>query len=81
MSAANSSRVRGLGRSIDRNPSSGTDFVRATFSHKGRREAALPLPLHPHYRPAGRRVHIAAGMHKAVALIEADGAGIIGIDQ
>jgi hypothetical protein len=30
--------VRGLGLSIDRNPSSGTDFVRATFSHKGRRE-------------------------------------------
>jgi hypothetical protein len=25
---------------MDRNPSSGTDFVRATFSHKGRREEA-----------------------------------------
>src|SRR6266436_199127 len=37
MSAANSRRVRGHGLSIDRNPSSGTDFVRAT-SHKGRRE-------------------------------------------
>jgi hypothetical protein len=27
--------------SADRNPSSGTDCVRATFSHKGRREEAL----------------------------------------
>src|ERR1019366_10593307 len=30
--------VRGPGLSISHNPSSGTDFVRATFSHKGRRE-------------------------------------------
>jgi hypothetical protein len=27
--------------SADRDPSSGTDFVRATFSHKGRREKDL----------------------------------------
>jgi hypothetical protein len=38
MSVANSRRVRGLFLSIDRNPSSGTDVVRATFSRKGRRE-------------------------------------------
>jgi len=25
---------------MERDPSSGTDFVRATFSHKGRREVA-----------------------------------------
>ena len=30
--------MRGSGPSIDRNPSSGTDCVRATFSDKGRRE-------------------------------------------
>src|SRR6478752_6549297 len=34
-------RVRGHGLSIDRNPSSGTDFVRATFSHKERREVKM----------------------------------------
>ncbi len=28
--------------SADRDPSSGTDFVRATFSHKGRREEESP---------------------------------------
>jgi ribosomal protein RSM22 (predicted rRNA methylase) len=28
----------GHGLSLERDPSSGTDFVRATFSHKGRRE-------------------------------------------
>jgi hypothetical protein len=31
-------RVRGPGLPINRYPSSGTDFVRATFSHRGRRE-------------------------------------------
>jgi protein PhnA len=46
MSEANSRRVRGRGLSIDRNPSSGTDFVRATFSHKGRREERAPLFSH-----------------------------------
>jgi hypothetical protein len=35
-------RVRGSGPSMNRNPSSGTDFVRATFSHKGRREVEKP---------------------------------------
>jgi hypothetical protein len=34
-------RVRGYGLSIERNPSSGTDFVRATFSHKWRREGSV----------------------------------------
>jgi hypothetical protein len=38
-------RVRGPGLSIDLNPSSGTDFVRATFSHKGRREEFAALLL------------------------------------
>jgi hypothetical protein len=28
----------GSGPSMERDPSSGTDFVRATFSHKGRRK-------------------------------------------
>ena len=35
----------GFGLSIICNPSSGTDFVRATFSHKGRREGRLPPTL------------------------------------
>src|SRR5450755_3819958 len=35
-------RVRGFFLSIDRAPSSGADFVRATFSHKGRREVKKP---------------------------------------
>ncbi|HEY0911821.1 MAG TPA: helix-turn-helix transcriptional regulator [Bradyrhizobium sp.] len=38
MSAASSRRMRG--RECG-NPSSGTDFVRATFSHKGRRERKI----------------------------------------
>jgi hypothetical protein len=35
-------RVRGLRMEY---PSSGTDFVRATFSHKGRREKEAPESL------------------------------------
>src|SRR5207344_2929769 len=31
--------------SADRDPSSGADYVRATFSHKGRRERNLHRPL------------------------------------
>jgi hypothetical protein len=34
--------VRGIFLSMDRNPSSGAHFVRATFSHKGRREEDRP---------------------------------------
>jgi hypothetical protein len=42
INSANSRRVRGYGLSIERDPSSGTDCVRATFSHKGRREKNYP---------------------------------------
>jgi hypothetical protein len=39
-------RVRGSGLSPCVDPSSGTDFVRATFSRRGRRERkALVLPM------------------------------------
>src|SRR4030081_1180135 len=36
--------MRGHGLSVERNPSSGTDFVRATFSPKGRRKIRTPPP-------------------------------------
>jgi hypothetical protein len=36
--------VRGRGASVCGSPSSGTDFVRATFSRKGRRKKASGNP-------------------------------------
>ena len=39
------------------------------------------LPLHLQHRPSRGRVHILSGMHKAVALVEADRAGVVGVDQ
>ena len=38
-------QVRGSGLSINLTPSPGTDFVRATLSHKGRREVKMSLSL------------------------------------
>jgi hypothetical protein len=41
MSVAKFETGEGADLTFCRNPSSGTDFVRATFSHKGRREERL----------------------------------------
>ncbi len=46
-------RVRGLSPRTD--PSSGTDFVRATFSHKGRREEEPPHLIPKRVSPNSKR--------------------------
>src|SRR5882757_4236803 len=43
-----------------------------------------PASRHPHHlqhRPSRGRIDVLAGMRKAVALIEADGAGVVLVDQ
>ena len=44
MSVAKFEPDEGRGLSVERNPSSGTDFVRATFSRKGRRKIHTSSP-------------------------------------
>src|ERR1700688_1441682 len=39
------------------------------------------LPFHPQYRPSRGRIHVLAGMNKSVALVEANGAGVVLVDQ
>src|SRR5437867_112429 len=41
----------------------------------------LCLPRHLQYRPSRSRIHILAGMLKAVAFVEADGAGVVFVDE
>src|SRR5580704_19698275 len=41
----------------------------------------LPPPLHLQHRPTRGRIDVVAGVHKTAALVEADGAGIVLVDE
>src|ERR1700681_716455 len=58
--------------SVDTNPSSGTDFVRATFSHKGRRERESV--------PALRRA-VAGSQDLSDPVVRIVGAAVLDVDQ
>src|SRR5439155_1874794 len=67
--------------SAEQTPHPPSRSAKAPSPTRGEGKRALRFPLHLQYRPSRRRIHVLAGMHEAVALIKANGSGVVLVDQ